>query len=137
VGFRREVPDSQPNWYSSYPVITIINLEKGSGRAAFEDGYGARISPIADRVAWYDDNRISMANLDGRDRQVVATAPRWMLVFKGDFKGPLVWSPDGEQLIFGTLESETCRDAVYVLQVKTRHLERLLHDTCITIEDWH
>lgn len=136
VGFRREIPTARSNWYSSYPVVFIIELRKGGARTAFENGHGAQVSPVADRIAWYRDNKIVVANLDGTDRQILTAAPRWMLFFSGDFKGPLVWSPDGEQLVFGTLESETCRDAVYILQLKTKHLRQLMSRTCITIEDW-
>jgi len=59
-----------------------------------------------------------------------------MLIFPGDFKGPLTWSPDGKQLLFGTFESETCRDSVYLFQIETRRSRKFLHRTCITILAW-
>lgn len=136
VGFRREIPTAQPSTYSSYPVEYTIDLGRGAVRAAIGDGYGARVSPVADRIAWYRDKKIAVANLDGTDREVLTSAPRWMLFLPGDFKGPLVWSPDGEQLVFGTFESETCKDDIYILQVKTKRSQRFLHRTCIVILDW-
>ncbi|MGB3629941.1 MAG: hypothetical protein WBA18_10615, partial [Terracidiphilus sp.] len=52
------------------------------------------------------------------------------------FKGPLVWGPDGNRLFFGTFESETCRDSVYLLRADTRRARRFLSGTCIVVLDW-
>lgn len=134
--FSREVPTSQPNTYSSYPVEYTIEFGGQHRIARFADGFRASVSPVADRVAWYLDHEIVAENLDGSDRQVLANAPRWMFLFAGDFKGPLVWSPDGKQLVFGSMDSETCRDSVYLLHLDTKKVKRFLRHTCITIEDW-
>lgn len=136
TGFSREVPTSQPNTYSSYPVEYTIELGGKHRIARFAEGFRAEVSPVADRVAWYLGNRIVVANLDGTDQRVLVKAPRWMILFPGDFKGSLVWSPDGKELVFGTMDSETCRDSVYLLQVDTRRVKRLLRNSCISIEDW-
>jgi hypothetical protein len=136
VGFRREIPTPQPNTYTSYRVEYRIKLASDDHVSELGDGDGASVSPLADRVAWYRDNKIVIANFDGTNRRVVTGAPRWMGLLTDDFKGPLVWSPNGKQLSFGTFESETCRDNVYILQVDTGNSKRFLHRTCITIEDW-
>ena len=136
VGFSREVPTSQPNTYLSYRVEYRIGLANDGRRSEFADGYDAAVSPVADRVAWYRGSNILLANFDGTNQQVLARAPRWMRILPGDFKGPLVWSPNGKQLFFGVLDSETCRDNVYLLHVETRRSSRFIHRTCIMIEDW-
>ncbi|HLY42486.1 MAG TPA: hypothetical protein VKR52_14825 [Terracidiphilus sp.] len=136
VEFSRDVPTSQPNVYSSNPVEYQIELTNGDHLSELGDGSGANVSPIGDRIAWYWNNKIVVANADGRNRQVLTAAPRWMLFFQKDFKGPLVWSPDGKQLFFGAFESETCRDSVYLLQVNTGRSRRFLRRTCLTIQDW-
>jgi hypothetical protein len=136
VGLRREIPTAQPNTYASYRVEYRIKLANRDRVSELGDGYGASVSPVADRVAWYRDNKIVVANFDGANERVITGAPRWMGFLPGDFKGPLVWSPNGRQLFFGTFESETCRDNVYLLQVDTGSSKRFLRRTCITIEDW-
>jgi len=134
--FAREVPTKQANVYSRHPVVVRIQLEKGNALAEVGDGYGVVASPVADRIAWYQDSKIVAANIDGSDRKVLTGVPRWMGIFPGDFKGPLVWGPDGNRLLFGTFESETCRDSVYLLRADTRHAKRFLSKTCILILDW-
>ncbi len=136
VGFRRETPTAQPNTYTSYPVEYRIELANHDRILEIGDGDGARVSPSADQVAWYRDAKIVVANFDGTNLQVITGAPRWRGLLPGDFKGPLVWSPDGRQLFFGMFTSETCRDDVYLLRVDTRRSRRFLHHTCITITDW-
>jgi hypothetical protein len=136
VGFRREIPTAQPNTYTSYRVEYRIKLASHDRVSELGDGDGASVSPVADRVAWYRVNKIVTANFDGTNGRVVAGAPRWMGFLPGNFKGPLVWSPNGKQLFFGTIESETCRDSVYLLQVDSGSSKRFLHRTCIAIEDW-
>ncbi len=134
--FSRDVPTMQTNVYSSQPVEVRIQLGKGNTVAEVGDGYGATVSPVADRIAWYQDSKIVAANIDGSDRQVLTGAPRWLGIFPGDFKGPLVWGPDGNRLFFGTFESETCRDSVYLLRADTRRARRFLSGTCIVVLDW-
>lgn len=134
--FSRDVPMKQANVYSRHPVVVRIRLEKGNTVAELGDGNGAVMSPVADRIAWYQDNKIVSANIDGSDRQVLQGAPRWLGIFPGTFKGPLVWGPDGDWLFFGTFESETCRDSVYLLRIDTRHAKRFLSGTCIDILGW-
>jgi Tol biopolymer transport system component len=137
VGFLREIPTAQPNAYKTLGGVEYwINLANHDHITEFGDGDSASVSPVADRVAWYRGNKIVIANFDGTNGRVVTTAPRWMVFLSGTFKGPLVWSPNGKQLFFGTLESETCKDNVYLLQVDTGSSKRFLHRTCITIKDW-
>jgi hypothetical protein len=136
VGFRREIPTAQLNTYTSYRVEYRIKLANHDHVSELGDGEGASVSPVADRVAWYRDNKIVIANFDGTNGCIVTGAPRWIGFLPDDFKGPLVWSPNGKQIFFGTFESEACRDNVYLLQVDTGSSKRFLHRTCITIEDW-
>jgi dipeptidyl aminopeptidase/acylaminoacyl peptidase len=136
ASFSRDVPTKQPNVYSSHPFEVRIQLTKGNALAELGEGYGAASSPVADRIAWYQDSKIVVANIDGSGQEVLAGAPRWLGIFPGDFKGPLVWGPDGNRLFFGTFESETCRDGVYPPRADTRHAKRFLGGTCIVILDW-
>jgi hypothetical protein len=133
--FTREVPTKQPNVYSNFPMVARVQLTQGKTISEVGDGYGAVVSPVADRVAWYQDSKIVAADLAGADRQVLTVA-RWWGIFPGDFKGPLVWAPDGNRMFFGVWESETCRDDVYLLSADTRHAKRFLRGTCITILSW-
>jgi hypothetical protein len=66
----------------------------------------------------------------------VLTVARWLGIFQADFKGPLVWAPDGNRIFFGVWESETCKDDVYLLSADIRHAKRFLRGTCITVVDW-
>jgi len=134
--FRRDVPTKQPNVYSNFPMVVRVQLAQENIVSQLGDGYGAVVSPVADRVAWYQDNKIVAVDLDRADLQVLTGAPRWLGVFPGDFKGPLVWAPDGNRMFFGVWESETCKDDVYLLSADTRHAKRFLRGTCITVLSW-
>ena len=136
VDFSRDEPTQQANVYSAYPMVVRIDLANGNSIFELGDGEGAVVSPLADRIAWYRGNKIVAANIDGSDRQVLTGAPRWLGIFSGDFKGPLVWAPDGNRMFFGVWESETCKDDVYLLSADTRHAKRFLRGTCITILSW-
>ncbi len=133
--FTRDVPTKQPNVYSSLPMVVRVQLAQGNTISQLGDGYGAVVSPVADRAAWYQDNKIVAASLAGADRQVLTVA-RWLGIFQADFKGPLVWAPDGNRMFFGVWESETCKDDVYLLSADTRHAKRFLRGTCITVLSW-
>lgn len=133
VGFTRDVPNPHSQWFD---VKYGIALARHGVLFPFADGTNASISPVTDRVVWFALNKIDSAKLDGTDRRILSSAPRYAIIFPGSLSGPITWSPDGKHILFRNVVSDDCTDEIYLLNVDTGVRKRFLKHTCIEILDW-
>lgn len=128
-----EIPTKEPGTYDRQSNLVFI----GDGNARVTDiGSQPVVSPISNRIAYYAPDGVVAINPDSTGKVILAKAPRTTLFFKEELFGRIVWSPDGNQLFFGTIVSENRRDNLYLLDVKSGRSERFLSHTSITIRGW-
>lgn len=134
LGITWLVPNSHSLWFNTRPGIAIASH---GALAVVPDGRNASISPVEDRVAFFAANgNVVSVRLDGSDLRTLSKRPSWMGILPDVLTGPLTWSPDGKQLFFGDVVSETCSDDVFLLQVDTGVRRRFLQHSCVSILDW-
>jgi WD40 repeat protein len=133
VGLTVQVPTGKPQ--ESQPEFRIY-IATQAGLSIFRTGWCPAVSPVADQVAYFDDNKVKLANLDGSQERVLTHAPRWLLFFSEDLARAITWSPDGKRLFFHVWISEDFRDKVYLLDVDSGRYAPFLKHTSVMILGW-
>jgi Tol biopolymer transport system component len=128
-----EVPTAQSG---AYRVYYQTGLVENGVVTKFIPALCPSVSPIQDRFAYFLGNEVLEEDFDGTQRKLLAETPRSLLLFHESWRCPLVWSPDGKRLFFGTWISENGTDKVYLLDAKTKKCKLFLKKTSIQILDW-
>ena len=68
VGLTVQVPTGKPQ--ESQPEFRIY-IATQAGLSIFRTGWCPAVSPVADQVAYFDDNKVKLANLDGSQERVL------------------------------------------------------------------
>ena len=129
-----EIPTKEPGSHNQQSNLLLVS---GGDARLIDIGSQPAVSPISDRIAYYASKGVIAINADTARKTVLAKAPRTMLFFEDELFWKIVWSPDGNQLFFGTIVSENRRDNLYLLDVRSHRLEHFLSHTSITIRGWH
>jgi hypothetical protein len=122
-----EEPTAQSGAYRAYYQSGLV--ENGVFEK-FTTALCPSVSPIQDRFAYFRGNEVLEEDFDGTE------TPRSLLLFHESWRCPLVWSPDGKRLFFGTWVSENGADKIYLLDTRTRKCKLFLKRTSIRILDW-
>jgi hypothetical protein len=134
VEMNTEIPTREPGTYNQQANLLLVS---GGDARVIDIGSQPAISPISDRIAYYAPEGVVAINPDKTGKAVLADAPRTILFFKDELFWPIVWSPNGNRLFFGTIVSENRRDNLYLLDVKSGRREQFLSHTSIAIRGWH
>jgi hypothetical protein len=133
VELNTEIPTKEPGTYNQQSNLL---LARGEDARMIDVGSQPAVSPLSDRIAYYAPEGVVAINPDKTGKAVLADPPRYMLFFKEELFGKIVWSPDGNRLFFGTIVSENRRDNLYLLELKSGRREPFLSHTSITIRGW-
>ena len=134
VELSTDTPTKQPGETVTQSMIVAV---KDGTPKIIDSGSRPAVSPLTNRIAYYQDDAIVTNNFDGTASVVVARAPRQLLFMREEFFSKIVWSPDATKLFFSTIVSEDRRDKLYLLNVKTGHSDLFLSGTSMTIRGWH
>jgi hypothetical protein len=128
-----EIPTKEPGTYSQQSNLLLVS---GGDAHVMDIGSHPAVSPSSDRVAYYASEGVVAINADTMGKTILAKAPGAIWFGKEYLFWNIVWSPDASRLFFGTIVSETRRDNLYLLDVKSGHSEKFLSRTSITIRGW-
>ena len=104
-------------------------------------GWGAAVSPAANRVGFMTDSTVEAIDFDGSNQSRIVTVPfaTWFLPFLGrETTGwsRVIWSPRGDRLVFSTVLDEEFNGNAYVVDVRRQTRRALLRNTSIDILEW-
>lgn len=128
-----EQPTGKPNEYTEQS--DLFRLKKGSAERIAQ-GESPSVSPRSDRIAYFDGANVAIINADGTGKRIVARNPRTALFFRVDLAGPIVWSPDGEWLLFRSIEDEYGSGRLFMLDLESGKRSTLLRGTTISVRGW-
>lgn len=132
------VPTGKPGGGCNHENQTLL-LSSDDSRLLAVAG-GAAVSPASNRIAFVTRHAIVEINPDGTERRTITSAPLalfWLPYFKEEtFWSSIIWSPQGDRLLFDTVIDEGFNMNVYLVDVKRGRRRRLLKGTSLTILAW-
>jgi dipeptidyl aminopeptidase/acylaminoacyl peptidase len=133
VELKTEIPTKEAGTFTEQSNLLIVS---GGDARVIDIGSQPAVSPISDRIAYYASEGVVAINADATGKTVLGKPPHGLLFGKDDLFWKIVWSPDGNRLVFGTIVSENRRDNLYMLDVKSGRRESFISHTSITIRGW-
>ena len=130
-----EVPSREPKSFTTQAKLFRIEREDPPRLIAL--GSNPSVSPQSDQIAYLGEGGIAAINPDGSGKHLLAKAPRTGPLFQKELLwGPIVWSPDGQQLFFGAIESEDHSDKLFLLDIRRGQIKTFASHTSIRIRGW-